>query len=260
VNEQTIRNAAVSKQEKSLDEALADGAMALFGEKYSDKVRVVSVPGFSTELCGGTHVDATGDIGAFKIVSDASVASGTRRIEALTGKGAFERFQNSESLLAEAAGRLNTAPRNLPAELDRLQTHLREQQREIERLRLKLAQGAGPADEQVTEIDGVKVLVRKVESLGKDGRRQLADSLTKRIAPGIVVLGEVADGAASLLVMVSKDATDRVQAGAVIRELTAISGKKGGGKPDLAEGGALPEKMDETLQAASGIVEKIVRK
>ncbi|MFN0087629.1 MAG: alanine--tRNA ligase [Blastocatellia bacterium] len=260
VNEQTIRNAAVSKQEKSLDEALADGAMALFGEKYSDKVRVVSVPGFSTELCGGTHVNATGDIGAFKIVSDASIASGTRRIEALTGKGAVERFQASESLLAEAAGRLNTAPRNLPAEVERLQANLKEQQREIERLRLKLAQGAGPADEQVTEVAGVNVLVRKVESLGKDGRRQLADSLSRRIAPGIVVIGEVADGAASLLVMVSKDATDRVQAGAVIRELTAISGKKGGGKADLAEGGALPEKMDETLAAASGIVEKIVRK
>ena len=259
VNEQTIRNAGVSKEEKSLDEALASGAMALFGEKYSDKVRVVSVPGFSTELCGGTHVNATGDIGAFKIVSDASIASGTRRIEALTGKGAFERFQTSESLLAEAAGRLNTAPRNLPAELDRLQASLKEQQREIERLRLKLAQGGGGADEQVTEIGGLKVLVRKVESLGKDGRRQLADSLTKRIAPGVVVIGEAADGAASLLVMVSKDATGRVQAGALIRELTAISGKKGGGKPDLAEGGALPEKLDETLQAATGIIEKLIK-
>jgi alanyl-tRNA synthetase len=258
VNDQTIRNTAVSKEEKTLDEALASGAMALFGEKYSDKVRVVSVPGFSTELCGGTHVNATGDIGAFKIVSDASIASGTRRIEAVTGKGAFERFQLSESLLAETAGRLNTAPRNLPGEVERLQSQLKEQQREIERLKLKLAQGAAPADEQIAEIKGVKVLIRKVENLGKDGRRQLADSLTKRIAPGVVVLGETADGAASLLVMVSKDATDRVQAGALIKELTAISGKKGGGKPDLAEGGALPEKLDETLQAVPGIVGKLL--
>jgi len=258
VNDQTIRNAGVSKEEKTLDEALAGGAMALFGEKYSDKVRVVSVPGFSTELCGGTHVNSTGDIGAFKIISDASIASGTRRIEAVTGRGAFERFQWSETLLAEAAGRLNTAPRNLPGEVERLQVQLKEQQREIERLKLKLAQSAAPADEQITEIKGVKVLVRKVENLGKDGRRQLADSLTKRIAPGVVVLGEAAEDAASLLVMVSKDATDRVQAGALVKELTAISGKKGGGKPDLAEGGAVLEKLDETLQAVSGIVEKML--
>ena len=114
VNEQTLKNTSVSKEEKTLDEALASGAMALFGEKYSGSVRVVSVPGFSTELCGGTHVNATGDIGVFKIISDASIASGTRRIEAVTGKNAYERFALSESLLADAAARLNTAPKTLP--------------------------------------------------------------------------------------------------------------------------------------------------
>ena len=259
VNDQTLLNTSVSKEEKSLDDALETGAMALFGEKYSDRVRVVSVPGFSTELCGGTHANATGDIGAFKIISDASIASGTRRIEAVTGKGAFERFQLSEHLLHDAASRLNTAPKSLPAEVDRLQTQLRDQQKEIERLKLKLAQGAGSsADEQVTEVDGLKVLVRKVDNLGKDGRRQLADTLTKRVAPGVVVLAEESDGTASLVVMVSKDAIDRIQAGALIRELTAISGKKGGGKPDLAEGGALPEKLDETLSAAPLLVSKIL--
>lgn len=259
VNDQTIRNTDVSKEEKTLDDAIAGGAMALFGEKYSEKVRVISVPGFSSELCGGTHVDATGDIGVFKIISNSSIASGTRRIEAVTGKGAFERFQQSEALLTEAAEKLNTATRNLPTEVERLQTQLKEQQREIERLKLKLAQGAQAADEQISEIKGVKVLARKVESLGKDGRRQLADSLAKKVAPGVVVLGEIADGAASLLVMVSKDATDRIQAGALIKELTAISGKKGGGKPDLAEGGALPEKLDETLNAVSDIVERLIK-
>src|SRR5262249_47691636 len=162
VNDQTIKNTDVSKEEKTLDEALASGAKALFDEKYSDTVRVVSVPGFSSELCGGTHVNATGDIGAFKIISDASIASGTRRIEPVTGKGAFERFQQSESWLAEAPAKTNAGPRKLPAELERLQAQLKEQQREIERLKLKLAQGAAPADEQVTEIKGVKVLVRKV--------------------------------------------------------------------------------------------------
>jgi alanyl-tRNA synthetase len=259
VNNETLKNTMVAKEEKTFDEAVQGGAMALFGEKYSELVRVVSVPGFSSELCGGTHVNATGDIGAFKIISDASIASGTRRIEAVTGKGAYERFQQTETLLAETAARLNTSPRSLPGEVERLQSQLREQQREIERLKLKMAQGAAaPADERVIEIDGLKVLVRKVDNLGKDGRRQLADSLSKRIAPGVVVLGEVSNGSASLVVMVSKDATTRVQAGNVIKELTAISGKKGGGKPDLAEGGALAEKLDETLKAAPTIIEKML--
>jgi alanyl-tRNA synthetase len=259
VNNEVLKNTIVSKEEKSFDEAMHGGAIALFGEKYTDSVRVVSVPGFSSELCGGTHVNATGDIGAFKIISDASIASGTRRLEAVTGKGAYERFQQTESLLAETAAMLNTSPRSLPGDVERLQMQLREQQREIERLKLKLAQGAAaPADEKVTEIDGLKVLVRKVDNLGIDGRRQLADSLTKRIAPGIVVLGEIANGTASLVVMVSKDATERVQANNVIKELTAISGGRGGGKPDLAQGGALPEKLDETLEAVPAIIKKML--
>jgi len=255
VNDQTLQNTQVSKEEKTLDEALAGGAMALFGEKYTDRVRVVSVPGFSTELCGGTHVNATGDIGVFKIVSDASIASGTRRIEAVTGKNAYERFALSESLLAEAASRLNTAPRSLPVEVERLQSQLRDQQKEIERLKLKLAQGGGAAADQVTEVNGLKVLVRKVEGLGKDGRRQLADSLTRKVAPGVVVLGDVDNGKASILVMVSADATKKVQAGKVIKELP---GARGGGKPDLAEGGVETDKLDEALKAAPQVIEKML--
>jgi alanyl-tRNA synthetase len=256
VNDQTLRNTPVSKEEKTLDEALAGGAMAIFGEKYSDRVRVVSVSGFSTELCGGTHVNATGDIGVFKIVSDASIASGTRRIEAVTGKNAYERFAQSESLLAEAAARLNTAPRSLPVEVERLQSQMRDQQKEIERLKLKLAQGGGAAEDQVTEVNGLKVLVRKVEGLGKDARRQLADSLTRKVAPGVVVLGDVDNGKASILVMVSADATKKVQAGKVIKELP---GARGGGKPDLAEGGVETEKLDEALKAAPLVIERMLQ-
>jgi alanyl-tRNA synthetase len=256
VNDQTLKNTAVSKEEKTLDEALAGGAMALFGEKYSDRVRVVSVPGFSTELCGGTHVNATGDIGVFKIVSDASIASGTRRIEAVTGKNAYERFALSESLLSEAAARLNTAPRSLPTEVERLQSQLRDQQKEIERLKLKLAQGGGAAEDQVTEVNGLKVLVRKVEGLGKEARRQLADSLTRKVAPGVVVLGDVDNGKASILVMVSADATKKVQAGKVIKELP---GARGGGKPDLAEGGVETDKLDEALRAAPQVIGRMLQ-
>jgi alanyl-tRNA synthetase len=256
VNDQTLRNTLVSKEEKTLDEALEGGAMALFGEKYSDRVRVVSVQGFSTELCGGTHVNATGDIGVFKIVSDASIASGTRRIEAVTGKNAYERFALSESLLAEAASRLNTAPRSLPVEVERLQSQLRDQQKEIERLKLKLAHGGGAAEDQVTEINGLKVLVRKVEGLGKDARRQLADSLARKVAPGVVVLGDIDNGKASILVMVSADATKKVQAGKVIKELP---GARGGGKPDLAEGGVETDKLDEALKAAPQVIERMLQ-
>jgi alanyl-tRNA synthetase len=256
VNDQTLKNTTVSKEEKTLDEALTGGAMALFGEKYSDRVRVVSVPGFSTELCGGTHVNATGDIGVFKIVSDASIAAGTRRIEAVTGKNAYERFALSESLLADAAARLNTAPRSLPVEVERLQSQLRDQQKEIERLKLKLAQGGGAAEDQVTEVNGLKVLVRKVEGLGKDARRQLADSLTRKVAPGVVILGDVDNGKASILVMVSADATKKVQAGKVIKELP---GARGGGKPDLAEGGVETDKLDEALKAAPQVIERMLQ-
>ena len=241
VNEQTLRNTAVSKEEKSLDEALSIGAMALFGEKYTDKVRVVSVPGFSTELCGGTHVNATGDIGVFKVVSDSSIASGTRRIEAVSGKGAYERFQTAENLLTETASRLNTAAGRLP--------------KEIERLKLKLAQGGGAATEEVVEIAGIRLLVREVDGLGKEGRRQLGDSLTRKIAPGIVVIGDREEGKSSILVMVSTDATKRIEAGRVIK---SIPGARGGGKPDLAEGGVESDKLSEALLAVPGVVSQLL--
>jgi alanyl-tRNA synthetase len=255
VNAEILRNQPLVKKEMLLDEALEGGAMALFGEKYTDRVRVVTVPGFSTELCGGTHVEATGDIGILKIISDSSIASGTRRIEALTGQGAFERFRRSENLLVSVASRLNASPARLPEEVDRLQLQLRDQQREIERLKLKLAQDVAlPANEKITDVDGLKVLVRRAENLGRDGRRQLADTLARRISPGVVVLGEEDEGAASVLVMVSREAIDRVQAGKVVKELMAVSGGRGGGKPELAEGGVPAGKLDETLAAATEVI------
>lgn len=259
VNTEILKNQTVTKQEMLLDQALETGAMALFGEKYTDRVRVVSVPGFSTELCGGTHVVATGDIGMLKIISDSSIASGTRRIEAVTGKGAFERFRRSEQLLESAAARLNANPVRLPEEVERLQSQVREQQREIERLKLKLAHGSATAsDERVTQMGGLNVLVRKAENLGRDGRRQLADALARRIAPGVVILGDSDEKSASVLVMVSPGATDRVQAGRVIKELMLVSGGRGGGKTDLAEGGVLPERLDDTLAAAPQIIERLL--
>lgn len=259
VNYHILRNEPVQTDVLAIEDAMRSGAMALFGEKYGEKVRVLTVNGvegiFSKELCGGTHVRATGDIGSFKIVSDEAIASGTRRIRAVTGRGAFERFQHSETLLAEAAAKINAAPAKLPSELERLQSQLRDQQKEIERLKLKLAQGGGGSDDQVTDINGVKLLVRKVEDLGKDGRRQLADSLTRKIAPGVVVIADVAEGKASLLVMVSADATAKVKAGNVIKQ---IPGARGGGKPDLAEGGVEAAQLDAALSAIPEIIKQMV--
>lgn len=260
VNYHILRNEPVQTDVLAIEDAMRSGAMALFGEKYGEKVRVLTVNGaegiFSKELCGGTHVRATGDIGSFKIVSDEAIASGTRRIRAVTGRGAFERFQASESLLAETASRLNTAPRQLPETVEKLQEQIRQQQKEIERLKLKLAQGGGGAEDQVTEINGLKLLVRKVEGLGKEGRRQLADSLTRKVAPGVVVIGDVVDGKASLLVMVSDDATAKVKAGNVIKQLP---GARGGGKPDLAEGGVETSQLEAALGAVPEIIAKMMK-
>ena len=259
VNFHILRNEAVQTEELAIEDAMRSGAVALFGEKYGEKVRVLTVNGmenvFSKEFCGGTHVRATGDIGLFKIVSDEAVASGVRRIRAVTGRGAFERFQASENLIAETAARLNAQPKQLPETVDRLQDQIRQQQKEIERLKLKIAQGGGGAEDQITEINGIKLLIRKVEELGKEGRRQLGDSLTRKIAPGVVVIADVADGKASLLVMVSDDATARIQAGKIIRE---IPGARGGGKPDLAEGGVELDGLDAALQAVAGVIEKLI--
>ncbi len=259
VNFHVLRNEAVQTEVLAIEDAMRSGAMALFGEKYGDKVRVLTVNGtedvFSKEFCGGTHVRATGDIGLFKIVSDEAVASGVRRIRAVTGRGAFERFQASENLIAETASRLNAQPKQLPETVDRLQDQIRQQQKEIERLKLKLAQGGGGAEDQITEINGLKLLVRKVEDLGKEGRRQLGDSLTRKIAPGVVIIADVADGKASLLVMVSDDATARIQAGKIIQ---AIPGARGGGKSDLAEGGVELDGLDAALQAVAGVMEKLI--
>jgi alanyl-tRNA synthetase len=259
VNFHILRNETVQTDVLAIEDAMRSGAMALFGEKYGEKVRVLTVNGaesiFSKELCGGTHVRATGDIGSFKILSDEAIASGTRRIRAVTGRGAFERFQETEKLLVATASRLNAQPKQLPETVEKLQEQIRQQQKEIERLKLKLAHGGGGSEDKIAEVGGLKVLVRKVEELGKEGRRQLADSLTRKIAPGVVVIGDVVEGKASLLVMVSDDATARVQAGKIIRELP---GARGGGKPDLAEGGVELDKLDAALQAVAGVIEKTI--
>jgi alanyl-tRNA synthetase len=264
VNYQILRNEKVQTDVLSLEEAMQSGAMALFGEKYAEKVRVLTVPGFSKELCGGTHVRATGDIGLFKITSDESIASGTRRIRAVTGADAFTRFQETEALVDSIATELRTSRTELPATVERLQEELKKARREGDELRMKLATGAvGAASSNGSEArevaPGVRVLAREASGLDAAGMRQLSDTLLARINSGVVVLGRSLDGKVSLIVRTSPDLLKRVPAGQVIKELAPMVGGRGGGKPDMAEGGGnQPEKLAEALEASYGVVERLL--
>ena len=263
VNEQILRNVKVDTDVMPVEDAIRSGAMALFGEKYSGLMRVLTVPGFSKELCGGTHVRATGDIGVFKITSDESIASGVRRIRAITGFDAYERFREDEKMIEEATANLRTSRADLPHVIGRLQEELKKARREAEELRLKIASGAVSTSasngDEAREIAGVKVLAREASGLDAAGMRQLSDTLLARIKSGVVVLGRTNDGKASLIVRTSGDLTKKVPAGQVIKELAPIIGGRGGGKADMAEGGGTKaEKLNEALQASYGVIEKML--
>ncbi len=267
VNYHVLRNEAVGTDEVALEEAMQSGAMALFGEKYAEKVRVLSVPGaegvFSKELCGGTHVRSTGDIGLFKLVSDESIASGTRRVRAVTGWDALTRFRETEALVDQVAGNLRSTRGDLPATVERLQEELKRARRETDELKQKLASGAAGAaagnGSEAKEVAGVSVLAREASELDAAGLRQLSDTLLARVKSGIVVLGRRGEGKVSIIVRTSQDLQSRVPAGQVIRELATIVGGRGGGKPDMAEGGGSQEdKLPDALAASYGVVERLL--
>jgi alanyl-tRNA synthetase len=265
VNEQILRNVKVETDIMPVEEAIRAGAMALFGEKYSGMMRVLTVPGFSKELCGGTHVRATGDIGVFKITSDESIASGVRRIRAVTGFDAYQRFREDEEIIEQVASNLRTSRAELPTVIGKLQEELKKARREAEQLRLKIASGAiGPASangDEARDVAGVKVLAREASGLDAAGMRQLSDTLLARIKSGVVVLGRSSDGKASLIVRTSDDLTKKVPAGQVIKELAPIIGGRGGGKPDMAEGGGnQPDKLGDALNASYRVIEELLNR
>ena len=218
VNHYILRNEPVETNEMAIEEAMRSGAMALFGEKYGEKVRVLSIKGanaeniFSKELCGGTHVRATGDIGLFKIVSDESIASGVRRIRAVTGVDAFARFRESEAIVDKVTADLRTSRAELPSAIGKLQDELKKSRHEAEELRMKIAIGAlgssSANGDEAREVAGVKVLAREASGLDSAGMRQLSDTLLERIKSGVVVLGRSSsDGKVSLIVRTSSDLT-----------------------------------------------------
>ena len=267
VNRYILENQPVSTTVMAIEEAMRSGAVALFGEKYGSDVRVLSVGEgtFSKELCGGTHVRATGDIGAFKITSDEAIASGVRRIRAITGFDAFHRFREDERLIDRSLAALKTQRDQLPIAIERLQDELKRTRKEIDDLKLKIATGAiggsgsSTNGDETKDIAGIKVLAKTVEGLDANAGRQLSDTLLARLKSGVVVLGRKDDGKVGIIVRVSEDLTDRIKAGNIIKEIAPIVGGRGGGKPDMAEGGGtMPEKLDEAIATSLKVIENFL--
>ena len=251
-------------------------AMALFGEKYGDRVRVIKIGDFSTELCGGTHTKATGEIGLIKVLKEGSVSSGVRRIEAVTGEGSLHHFQKDhklESVVASFVGptlsqraRKDGAPaatedlaspaEALKLELEKKDSEIKRLQRELDQTRMKSASSTvASVTDKIKDIHGVKVLAHRVDNLERSQMRTLVDQLRDKLGSGVVVLGSATNGNVSLIVGVTKDLTQKIQAGKVIGPVAQRVGGKGGGRPDLAEaGGKDPAALDAALAEAYNVV------
>jgi alanyl-tRNA synthetase len=266
VNRQVLANTKVETLvDVPIDVAVNElGAMALFGEKYGERVRVVKIGDFSTELCGGTHTGATGEIGLLKLVGEGSVSSGVRRIEAVSGTGALNEFRRGFDvvrIVGQMVGATNTAPAEaLRQRISAQEEEMKKLRRELEQVRMKSASAAvSDAASSAVEVKGVKVLSQRVDALDKNQMRNLVDELRTKLGSGVVVLGAANDGKVSLIVGVTKDLTDKVQAGKIVGKIAALVGGKGGGRPDLAEaGGSDAGALDGALAKAPSLVESLL--
>ena len=257
VNHAVMENYQVETQVKKLEEAKAMGATALFGEKYDKEVRVVQMGDFSMELCGGTHVDATGDIGAFKIISESGIAAGVRRIEAVTGEFALDYFNSKLNILNKTAAELKTDPDNLYNRVQQLQENRKELEKELERLKQKLA-GSKKDDliDQVKEVAGVNVLTAELSELDSQGLRNLTDQLKDKLDSAVMVLASKGEDKVIFVASVTDDLVEKgFNAGQIISKVAQIAGGGGGGRPDMAQaGGSRPEKTSEALAEVEEIV------
>ncbi len=256
VNEKILENIRVETEIADVQDALKSGVIALFGEKYGEKVRVVRVPGFSAELCGGTHCRETGDIGLFVIVSEGSVASGIRRIEALTGRAAFDYLRQRNNELQRISEILKT---DSPYErVEKLLNEIKDMDKEIESLKAKAAaQSSSSIIEKAKEINGTKVLACRVDNLEQKDLRVLADNVRDRLGSGIIVLASAKDGQASIVAMVTDDLVKKYNAGAILKKVAEIAGGRGGGKAEMAQGGTKEiEKLDKALEAVYDLIKK----
>lgn len=261
VNEEIRKNEAVRTEVMSIQDAVANGALAFFGDKYGEQVRVVSVESFSKELCGGTHCRQTGDIGLFRIVSEGGVAAGVRRIEAQTGSGAYGLMKKLEADVRELSDLLKTGQSELVARTRRLMTQLKDKERELDELKLKIAGGASVASTART-VAGVAVHMQRTDGLDVNGMRALADQLRDKLKSGVIALGAAGgDGKVSLLVVVTKDLIGRLKAGDLIKAMAVEVGGTGGGRPEMAQaGGKDPAKLDAALEKVFGLVESTLRR
>jgi alanyl-tRNA synthetase len=266
-NKEVLRNDRVEViEDVPIDVAVNEyKAMALFGEKYGDRVRVIKIGDFSTELCGGTHTGATGEIGLIKILKEGSVSSGVRRLEAVTGEGSLRHFQKDHQLGNVVAtlvrGDEDSPAEALKRELERREEELKKLRKELEQVRMKSASSSvSSATENVREVNGVKVLATRADNLERTQLRTLVDNLRNKLGSGVVVMGSVADGKVALIVGVTKDLTPRVQAGKIIAEVAKKVGGSGGGRPDMAEaGGKDPAALDAALAESYGVVEGMLK-
>ncbi|MFN8544203.1 MAG: alanine--tRNA ligase [Candidatus Binatia bacterium] len=252
VNAEIRANAEVVAEEMAYDDAIRAGALAFFGDKYGDRVRVVRMGEFSTELCGGTHVRRTGDIGVFKVRSEAGVAAGVRRLEAVTGIGALDAVRRREEALRSVTTLLRGTDEDVAAKLEKVLGQQRELERRVQELQQKLAGGATrDVLAAARAVDGATVLATRVDELDDAGLRDLADRLRDQIKSGAVVLGAAREGKVTLLAAVTKDLTKRFHAGNIIKQLAPIVGGGGGGRPDFAQaGGKDPAQLDRALDVA----------
>ena len=252
VNEQIRCNLARETNLMQIDEAKEKGAMALFGEKYDDEVRVVTLGGFSTELCGGVHVDRTGDIGLFKIASESGIAAGVRRIEAVTGEGALNYFEAQEQTLSNIAALVKADPVNVTSKVEQVLLRNKELEKELAQYKQQVASQAG-ADllSQAIEFNGVKALIANLEGVEAKSLRGMVDDLKNRMGSGIILLATASDDKVSLIAGVTKDLIGRVKSGELVNVAAQEVGGKGGGRPDMAQaGGSQPENIEAALKAA----------
>ncbi len=250
-NQWIRENHTVSTREMSMDDAVKAGATALFEEKYGDVVRVVSQGEFSQELCGGTHTDRSGNIGCFKIVSEGGIASGVRRIEAVTGQAAFDKIHQDEQALNQAAGLLKSNRDSVAEKLSTLIKDKKVLEKELESLKAKIAsKSMDNIDNSIREINGVKVLAQRVEIENPSQLRDLADKFKNKLGSGVLLLGAESGGKALLISVVTPDLTGQYKAGNIVKAAAKIVGGGGGGRPDMAQaGGTQPENLGQALES-----------